>query len=67
MAQKRKEEAEPQKAQKALQELPTTLTKSLPHRKEKPLPVAKFFRIIGTLLTHGSAKNNKKNRYLLRL
>lgn len=62
MAQKRKEEAELQKAQKAPQELPDNFDEEpAPIEKKKPSPVAKFFHIIGTLLTHGfSAKSNKK-------
>lgn len=59
MAQKRKEEAQQQKAQEELRE--NFDEEPAPAPKKKSSPVGKFFRVIGTLLTHGlSAQSDKK-------
>ena len=65
MAQKRKEEAEQQKAQQKEQKEQKEVRENFdeepaPIQKKKPSAVGKFFRIIGTLLSHGVASQTNK-------
>lgn len=63
MAQKRKEEAEQQKPQKERQEVRENFDEEpVPLQEKKPSSVGKFFRILGTLLTHSFASQSAKQK-----
>ncbi|MBR1534349.1 MAG: hypothetical protein IJ639_08290, partial [Ruminococcus sp.] len=61
MAQKRKEEAEQHKEQKVQKEVRENFDEEpAPIQKKKPSAVGKFFRVIGTLVTHSFATQSAK-------
>lgn len=63
MAQKRKEETEQQKPQKVQQEVRENFDEEpVPQQEKKSSSVKKFFRILGTLLTHGFASQSAKQK-----
>ena len=61
MAQKRKEEAEQHKEQKVQKEVRENFDEEpAPIQKKKPSAVGRFFRVIGTLVTHSFATQSAK-------